>query len=86
MQFEYDDTKSESNKQKHGIDFEIAQAIWDDEAYIRIPSSFLDEPRFVCIGLIEGRHYSAVVIYRGENIRIISVRRARKEEVELYEG
>jgi len=86
MQFEFDKNKSNTNKLKHGIDFIEAQKIWDDESFIRIPSGFTDEPRYVCIGLIVDKHYSAVVTYRDESIRIISVRRARKEEVAYYEG
>ena len=86
MQFEFDDKKSDSNKDKHGIDFVEAQALWEDERYVKVPSKYLNEERYIVIGLIDGKHYSAIVTLRGENIRIISVRRARKEEVEFYEG
>ena len=44
------------------------------------------EPRYLVIGLIDGKHWSAVVTYRDENVRIISVRRSRTEEVALYES
>ena len=86
MPFEYDQRKSDSNRAKHGIDFEEAQAIWDDEAYLEIPAKNLDEPRFLVIGKIKGKYWSAVITYRGENTRIISVRRSRDEEIELYEN
>ncbi len=86
MPFEYDPHKSDLNRAKHGIDFDKAQALWDDEAYLEIPAKNLDEPRFLVIGKIEGKHWSAVITYRGENIRIISVRRSRDEEIELYEN
>jgi uncharacterized protein len=43
------------------------------------------EPRFLVVGQIEERHWSAIITYRGERVRIISVRRARPEEVALYE-
>jgi hypothetical protein len=85
MPFEFDPRKSASNHTKHGIDFEQAQQIWDDEAYLEIPARNLDEPRFLVIGKIAEKHWSAVITYRDENIRIISVRRSRDEEIELYE-
>lgn len=84
--FEYDETKSRSNKGKHGIDFEQAQALWDDPYLLEIPVNTVDEPRYLVIGLLEHRHWSAVITYRGAHVRIISVRRARTEEVALYES
>lgn len=85
MSFEFDPLKSESNREKHGIDFEEAQALWNDEAYLEIPAKVMDEPRFLVIGKIHEKHWSAVITYRGGNIRIISVRRSRDEEINLYE-
>ena len=86
MPFEYDPQKSQSNREKHGIDFETAQAIWDDPDYLEIPAKTADEPRWLVIGKIGGKCWSAVMTYRGDNIRIISVRRSRAEEIELYES
>jgi uncharacterized DUF497 family protein len=86
MEFEFDPKKSDTNKTKHGIDFHEAQALWDDPDLIEIPVTTSDEPRQLVIGKISGKHWSAVVTYRGEKIRIISSRRSRKEEVDLYEG
>jgi len=86
MEFEFDPKKSESNKQKHGIDFYEAQELWDDPDFIEIPVMTSDEPRFLVIGKISGKHWSGVITYRTEKIRIISVRRSRKEEVDIYEG
>ncbi|MBI5886098.1 MAG: BrnT family toxin [Deltaproteobacteria bacterium] len=86
MEFEFDPKKSEANKIKHGIDFHEAIVLWDDSQLIEIPVMTHDEARFLVIGMISGRHWSGVITYRGDNIRIISVRRARKEEIELYEG
>lgn len=63
-----------------------AQALWHDPRLLEIPAKLVDEPRYLLIGLLDGKHWSAVVAYRGENIRIISVRRARAEEVALYES
>jgi uncharacterized protein len=86
MQFEFDAKKSESNKKKHGIDFEEAQALWDDPDRIEIPVRTSDEPRFLLIGKVDGKHWSGVITYRSEKVRIISVRRSRKEEVVIYES
>jgi uncharacterized DUF497 family protein len=86
MAFEYDSIKSQTNLEKHGIDFEKAQAIWDDPDYLEIPAKTLDETRWLVIGKIGKKCWSAVITYRGENTRIISIRRSRNEEVELYES
>lgn len=86
MPFEFDSEKSQSNREKHGLDFDEAQALWSDENRLEIPAKTVDEPRFLVIGMIEGKHWSAVITYRRENVRIISVRRSRTEEMELYES
>ena len=86
MVFEYDPEKSRGNQEKHGIDFQQAQQLWDDPDYIEIPLKMSEEPRFLVIGLIESKMWSGIITYRGEFIRIISVRRARKEEIALYES
>ena len=86
MEFEFDPSKSNSNKKKHGIDFYEAQALWNDSDFIEIPLKTIDEPRFLVIGRISEKHWSAIITYRSENIRIISVRRSRKEEVDIYES
>ena len=86
MEFEFDPQKSEANKTKHGIDFLEAQKLWEDPDLVEIPVKARDEPRYLVVGLISGIHWSGVMTYRGEKVRIISVRRSRKEEVELYES
>ncbi|MBX9576644.1 MAG: BrnT family toxin [Caulobacteraceae bacterium] len=86
MRFEYDPDKSAANKAKHRLDFEEAQALWDDPRLLEAPARTEDEPRFVAIGKIEGRHWTAVWTPREGAVRLISVRRARPEEVERYEG
>jgi uncharacterized DUF497 family protein len=86
MEFEFDPRKSESNKTKHGIDFSEAQALWDDPEVIEIPVRTSGEARFLVIGKISGKHWSWVITYRQGKIRIVSVRRSRKEEVDIYEG
>jgi len=86
MEFEFDDAKSEINKKKHDIDFYEAQKLWNDKDFIEISVKTIDEPRFMVIGKISGKHWSGIITYRSENIRIISVRRSRKEEVDIYES
>jgi uncharacterized DUF497 family protein len=86
VEFEFDEEKSRTNKAKHGIDFVEAQSLWLDEMFVEIPARTEDEPRFLVVGMISGKHWSAVITYRGEIVRIISVRRARVEEVEIYES
>ena len=86
LDFEYDNNKSTSNLKKHGIDFISAQELWTDSELIELRVKSKDEPRFLVIGLIAKKHWSAVITYRGDVIRIISVRRSRKKEVKLYES
>ena len=86
MDFEFDIKKSDSNKTKHGIDFFEAQALWDDPDLVEVPLTTSDEPRFLVIGKISEKYWSGIITYRNDKIRIISVRRSRKEEVDIYEG
>ena len=84
--FEFDTDKSQANLEKHGIDFLDAQALWKDPDLLEIRARSDDEPRFLAIDLIGPKHLSAVVTYRNGTIRLISVRRSRAREVELYES
>lgn len=86
MPFEYDPAKSTTNKAKHGIDFDEAQALWEDDRMLQASAKTDDEPRFLAIGKIAGNHWAAVCVHRGRNVRIISVRRARKQEIDHYES
>ena len=86
MGFEFDPVKSERNRQKHGIDFVDAQRPWDDGHLLEVPARTEDEPRFLVVGRIGQRHWSAAITYREERVRLISVRRAREAEIALYEG
>lgn len=83
--FEFDAQKSGSNRDKHGIDFITAQALWKDDNRLEIASLYVDEPRLLVIGKISGKLWTASITYRNESIRIISVRRARKKEEIAYE-
>jgi uncharacterized protein len=86
MKFEFNEKKSLSNKEKHGIDFFEAQKLWLDEERIIIPGISIDEERFILIGIIGIKHWSLIYTERKTKIRIISVRRSRREEVVLYES
>jgi uncharacterized DUF497 family protein len=84
--FEFDEEKSRGSAKKHGIDFVQAQELWSDPYLIEVPAMTVDEPRYLVVGRISAKHWSAVSTYRSENVRIISVRRSRPEEVALYES
>jgi uncharacterized DUF497 family protein len=61
LTFEFDSSKSQRNREKHGIDFDEAQALWDDEDRLEIPAKTLDEPRFLVVGKINNKYWSAVI-------------------------
>lgn len=84
MQFEFNKNKSDTNKEKHGIDFVETQKLWSDTKKIIIPAKSLGESRFLLIGKIEERYWSAIFTLRNQKIRIISVRRSRQNEKKIY--
>ncbi|MGM0417490.1 MAG: BrnT family toxin [Thermodesulfobacteriota bacterium] len=84
MEFEYNSDKSESNKQKHGIDFEEAEALWLDLYRLEIEAKSDDEPRFALIAKLYKKLWTAFYTIRENRVRKISVRRSRKGEKELY--
>lgn len=86
MEFEFDPEKSLANERKHGIDFVAAQDLWTDPDVIEIPARTADEARWLVIGRIGERHWAAVVTRRDDRTRIISVRCAREQEIEIYES
>jgi uncharacterized DUF497 family protein len=86
MIFEYDENKSASNKLKHGIDFDEAQLLWQDWNRVEIPVPNDDEVRYLTIAKLNNKHWSAVITYRENNLRLISVRRSRTKEIEFYES
>ncbi|MDR2574711.1 MAG: BrnT family toxin [Desulfovibrio sp.] len=85
MIFEYDSTKSTSNKVKHGIDFEEARLVWDDEHLTIIPANSGPEPRFAAIGRARGKLWTVIFTPRGDSIRLISARHSRPKETIHYE-
>ena len=74
------------NKVKHGIDFEEAQVLWLDGDLIQFEGNTAEEPRFLAVGKIAGKHWAAVYTRRSKHIRLISMRRAREKEIKAYEG
>ena len=82
--FEFDEKKSIYNKNKHGIDFKSATQLWDDPNRIEIPARWVDEPRSLLIARLKNEYWSAIFTWRKDRIRIISVRKSRKNEKEIY--
>lgn len=82
--FEFDRIKSKKNRLKHGIDFEEAQRLWDDPNLLEAAVKGPGEARHLVIARLNEVYWTAVITYRGSNIRIISVRRSRTNEVQRY--
>ncbi|MCY3673731.1 MAG: BrnT family toxin [Rhodobacteraceae bacterium] len=85
MAFEWDPDKNIANEAKHGINFRQAEAIWDDPWRTVIETNTIGEQRFMTTGMIADRHWTVIWTPRRGNVRIISVRRARNEEIDKYE-
>jgi hypothetical protein len=86
IEFEFDPKKSKENTRKHGIDFVEAQLLWEDPDLLEIPAKTIDEKRYVVIGMIGEKYWSGIITYRENKTRIISVRRSRTEEIDMYES
>lgn len=86
MLFEFDPVKSVTNKDKHGIDFVAGQLLWEDGNLLEIRAKTTVESRYIEIGRIGSRYWTAVITYRNNKIRIISIRPSRNDERELYES
>lgn len=84
--FEYDPDKSAANLAKHKIDFENAQALWDDDDRLVILSPTPGEVRWMLIGTISEQYWTAVFTNRDGAVRMISVRRSRDNEVKDYDS
>jgi uncharacterized protein len=82
--FQYDKNKSSANKEKHGIDFDTATQLWDDPDRVEISTKYVEEKRILLIAKLDGKLWSAIYTIRKGNIRIISVRKSRKNEKEIY--
>lgn len=86
MMFEFDPKKSNSNKSKQGIDFNEAKKLWNDSSRVIITAKNIDESRYLLIGKINNVFWSAIFTIRNDNIRIISVRKSRKNEKDIYKS
>ena len=84
--FEFDKVKSETNKIKHGIDFETARSLWSDYDRIIIPAKTTGEKLFLLVAKLNRTVWSAIYTHRNDKIRIISVRKSRRNEKELYKS
>jgi uncharacterized DUF497 family protein len=85
VEFEFDPQKSQTNKAKHGIDFDEAQALWQSENYVEYDVDSPDENRSVRIAFLHGVLWFCVFTMRSEKIRLIWVQHVRPKERELYE-
>ena len=83
--FAFDPEKSAGNLAKHGIDFEAAQALWNDDFRLVVDTQYVAEERQQGIGKIGDKYWTAVITSRGGDVRIISVRRSRDNEVSAYD-
>jgi uncharacterized DUF497 family protein len=85
VEFEYDPNKSAANLSKHGINFDDAQRLWDEPTFTFDTKPGSDESRQLVLGIIDGKHWTAITTNRGGATRIISVRRSRDYEEETYD-
>lgn len=85
MNFEYDQSKSKANLEKHGIDFEEGQQLWNDRGYVQFLIRCRGEERHGVLARYGGSTWLAVITYRGSRTRIISIRRATAKEVSIYD-
>ena len=85
MQFEYGTQKSRANLLKHGIDFEDAQRLWEVPTVTFHTKPDSDEVHYLVLGMIDGKHWTAIITDHGEHTRIISIRRSRTQEEKDYE-
>ena len=86
MMFEFDKNKSESNKNKHGIGFDTAKKLWEDPNRVEIPARWVNESRYILIAWLDDELWTAVYTIRNKNTRIISVRKSRRDEKEIYDS
>ncbi len=86
MRFVFDVNKSESNKQKHGISLREARKLWSDGNLIIGPATSTSEERWAAVGKIEEKYWFVVFTFHAGVVRLITCRRAREEEVKVYEN
>jgi len=88
MEFEWDEAKAEANQAKHGVSFEEARTVFEDQFFVDFydPDHSDDEHRYIIVGE-SGSGRLLVVAYteRGSTVRLISARRATRREKKAYE-
>ena len=83
MQFEWDETKRQSNLRKHGFDFLDARTLLN-QPYLLKRLPYADEPRWMAVGVLQDVEVTLIYTQREDRIRVISMRRARHEERKAY--
>lgn len=87
MNYQWDEKKATSNLHKHGIDFADAVSVFADDLALTVEDEHPDEDRYVTIGIDAlGEILVVVFTWRGDDIRIISVRKATRQEQNVYRG
>ena len=84
--FEFDPGKSRLNEEKHGIDLEWSQGLWDVTHVIIPAKNVIGESRFLIIAKMARKCFAAVFTRRGESIRLISCHRADRRLERIYEN
>jgi uncharacterized DUF497 family protein len=84
MQLEWDEAKRESKLTKHGVDFPLAEMLFDGRPVTTAPSPRAPKERYITTGEIDGRFFTAIWTWRGDAVRLISLRRARDEEEQRH--
>jgi uncharacterized DUF497 family protein len=84
MEFEWDETKARANLEKHGIDFQGAIAIFETEPVLEVRSERSGEERWKAIGVVDGVMLTVVYTWRAGRRRMISARRANRNEKRTY--
>lgn len=86
MKYQWDSKKAESNYKKHGVYFSDAVSVFSDDHALTIEDDYPDEQRFITLGMdIFGRVLVVIYTWRGDDIRIISARKATPSERKQYE-
>ena len=85
MNFEYNSAKSKANLEKHGIPLERAQELWAGP-FVQSSARSMDEERWMLIGKLDNRFYTCIFTIREDTIRLISLRRSRKNEEAAYDA
>jgi uncharacterized protein len=87
VEFEWDPNKAAGNLRKHGVRFAEAATVFEDDAMLTMPDDNPEEPRFVAIGMGSlGRILVVIYTIRGDRVRIISARKATRQEQSQYES